>query len=114
MSFFKDLPMRDDAWLDWVRSQPSCISGGFTRWNDSGDGRNVAHHVVGGRCSTSKTSDYLAIPLTDTEHKWLHQFGWRAWESEHGDQRRHSANMLLAALQSGAWKLEKCVLRRIA
>lgn len=97
--FPKTKAERDAKYLAWVRTQPSVVSGQFGC---------VAHHVVGhGRCGTVKTSDYLAIPLTDLEHKALHQYGWRTWESRHGCQMDHAKNTHARAVAQGFFEGRK-------
>ena len=97
--------LRSPEWLSYVRSLPSVQSGAYGC---------VAHHVVGGRFSTLKTSDFLAIPLTDAEHKILHDKGWRAWEALHGSQREHAADVLLQGITDGVLTLDKRAARYIA
>lgn len=103
--FPKDPQNRCDAYLAWVRSQPSVVSGAMGC---------VAHHVCGGRYSTQKTSDFLAIPLTDAEHKVLHDHGWREWEAEHGQQLAFSARMLDRAIAEGILTINKKAALRAA
>ena len=89
--------LRSPEWLAYVRSLPSA---------ESGQRPCVAHHLIGGRYSTLKTSDYLAFPLTDTEHKALHHWGWVEWESKNGNQAAHSAATLRQGIRDGVlvWK----------
>jgi hypothetical protein len=105
MSFDKSPPLRCPEYLAWVRSQPCVITGHYGC---------VAHHVVGGRCSTQKTSDYLAIPLTDAEHKRLHDGGWRTWEEMHGPQRDYSLQLIERALRDGILKPDKRAIKENA
>jgi hypothetical protein len=91
MSLDKTPQLRDEKYLAWVRTQPSCISGQLGC---------VAHHVISKRFSSQKTSDYMAIPLTDAEHKKLHE-SWPEWEKVHGEQRMHSLATLLNAIAAG-------------
>lgn len=91
--------LRSPEYLAWVRSQPSVESGHYGC---------VAHHCIGGgRCSTLKTSDYFAIPLTDLEHKALHDHGWRAWEEKNGSQLEHAARVMEQAIREGVLVLDK-------
>jgi hypothetical protein len=80
---------REDAeFLDWIRAQPSCVSGLFSEYVD-GQGRCVAAHVR--RASNAGTGHkplFSAVPLTDEEHKLQHQHG------EHG---------LLCLTRPGQW-----------
>lgn len=76
---WKPLPaLRSELWLAYVRSLKSV----------QGKKRIcVAHHPVGnGRLSTLKVSDFFTIPLTDAEHRYLHDHGWLHWESKEGPQ----------------------------
>lgn len=89
-------PARDDAYLAWVRQQPSCISGG---WHANG---NEAHHLIGhGRFGTGKNSDYMAMPLTPREHQELHHMGWNAWEAQYGSQTMFALRTLVKAIEDG-------------
>lgn len=89
--------LRSPEWLSYVRSLPSV---------ESGQMGCVAHHAIGGRYSTLKTSDYFAIPLTDAEHKRLHDWGWAEWESKHGNQMAHAEAVMKRAIEAGVlvWK----------
>lgn len=85
--------LRSEHYLAWVRTLPSVVSGQFGC---------VAHHLIGhGRCGTQKTHDYWAMPLTDSEHKELHNYGWSWWEVKGGSQWKHVAKTLRTAMQSG-------------
>ena len=66
----------DADYLGWLSFQPSCIDGAFGEWHD-GVGRNVACHVrtVEGGAGTGCKPVYMAIPLTDAQHKLTHQHG---------------------------------------
>lgn len=76
MSYFKNNPARDEAYLEWIRGQPSVVSGG---------GLCEAHHIEGhGMGGTSKQSDYFTIPLRHHEHREFHQMGWQTWEATYG------------------------------
>lgn len=92
--------LRNEAYLAWVRSQPSV---------ESGNRPCVSHHVIGnGRLSSLRTSDYFAIPLTDAEHKRLHDEGWNAWEARCCSQLDHSLTLVRRAIRQGvlAWKAD--------
>ncbi|OGT59748.1 MAG: hypothetical protein A3E01_04605 [Gammaproteobacteria bacterium RIFCSPHIGHO2_12_FULL_63_22] len=89
----KPLPaLRSPEWLQYIRSLPSVISGMRGC---------VAHHAIGNRYSTLKTSDYFAIPLTDSEHRALHDRGWREWELAHGPQMGHALEVLRQGIRDG-------------
>lgn len=91
------MPMKDEKYLAWVRSLPSALSGKKPC---------VAHHRIGhGRLGNEKESDYQAMPLTDAEHKQLHDIGWSAWESLHCvDQRVMVMKTLMEAIRLGVLK----------
>ncbi len=97
--------LRSAEYLAWVRAQPSVESGHYGC---------CAHHVIGGRYSTLKTDDFLAIPLTDAEHKRLHDEGWRRWEERCGSQREHAADLLVQAIREGVLVVDKKAARYIA
>lgn len=102
--FQKDPQLRNEEYLRWVRNQPSVVSLQIGVH---------AHHVVGhGRCSTIKTHDYLAIPLTRAEHALLHDGGWAAWEAQYGNQKSHSADMLIEAIKRGVLKFDANAAKR--
>lgn len=102
----KSAANRSDEYLAWVRSLPSVQSGRMGC---------VAHHTIGhGRCGTSKTSDLLAIPLTDDEHKVLHDRGWAAWEALHGSQLEHAARTMDRAVSEGILIVDTRAARRAA
>lgn len=58
----------DREFLDWIRRQPSCISGNFAEWVD-GEGRNPACHVRrAAHAGTGYKPIYSAVPMTHEEH----------------------------------------------
>jgi len=90
--------LRSEPYLAWVRTLASV---------QSGKRSCIAHHPVGhGRLSSLKVSDFYAIPLTDAEHKILHDGGWDSWERDNGLQYDHAATVLKQAIACGvlAWK----------
>lgn len=103
-SFQKVRANRSDAYLAWVRAQPSVESGMMGC---------VAHHVVGhGRCGTVKSSDFWCLPLTDSEHRRLHDHGWAEWERQNGSQLEHAARLLDRAIAEGILNIDnKAALR---
>lgn len=65
---------RSDQYLEWIRSMPSPLSG---------NPASLAHHLV--RSGTSnKGSDFMAVPLTDKEHKELHNMDEDAFWNKYG------------------------------
>ncbi len=76
----KEISHVDEDYLEWIRRQPSIVSGTFGAWDaDRGEGRNDAHHVwcTGKR---GKRNDYLAVPLTRGEHQVYHSQGHDSFE----------------------------------
>lgn len=70
-------------YLDAVRQLPCCICGA---WPSS------AHHVICGRYSQSKSSDFDAIPLCYQHHqgeRGIHT-DQAAWVARHGPDTRYS------------------------
>jgi len=92
MSFFKQKVWRNQKYLDWVKTQPSCIS---QRPADD------AHHMKGHGYGGSVAPDYTAIPLTRDEHTNFHNIGFRDWEDQYQDQRIYAALILFKALDEG-------------
>ena len=60
----------DPQFLDFIRRQPSCLTGNWSEWlGDIGEWRNPACHVR--RAATFGTAfkaDFSAVPMTQTEH----------------------------------------------
>ncbi len=89
---------RSEAYLDFVRSLPSVISG---------DKPCVAHHLVGHglKGSGQKVNDMLTFPLTEREHTReagaFHVLGSHAWESAHDDQRVYVLQTIVEAIHRG-------------
>lgn len=65
----------DQAFLDWVSFQPSCVSGQFSEYGEDGVGRSIACHVrrVNRGSGTGHKPLYSAVPLTKKEHDLTHQ-----------------------------------------
>jgi len=93
----KEIRDKDPAYLEWVRTLPSVLSG------KSGC---EAHHTIGHNLGgmAVKSSDYMAFPLTPEEHRYLHDYGWKRWENEHDTQWRFVAETMLRAKREGLWK----------
>jgi uncharacterized protein DUF968 len=66
-------PARDSAYLRWIRSLPSLLSGRY-----GCDACHTGAHGIG-----QKASDYLCIPLTRKEHREFDK-GPRAYAEKHG------------------------------
>ena len=93
MSFPKENAWRCNAYLDWVKSIPSCISG-----RPADDAHHIKGHGMGG---TTKAPDWATIPLTRDEHQRFHDIGWESWEREYGSQLEHVAKTLGFAIKNG-------------
>lgn len=93
---------RSRKWLDWVKSQPSCISG---RPSDD------SHHIKGysyitGSGAGQKGDDLFVIPLTRDEHALFHSgITVLAWEEENGRQFEHWARLVRLAIKEGVLKI---------
>lgn len=82
-TFFKKIPFRSKKYTDWVKTQPSAISG---RPADD------PHHIKRpGFSGSVKCSDLWTIPLTHDEHAEFHSMGWRSWEAKHNVDQRELA-----------------------
>lgn len=68
-------PYRDPQYLDWIRSQPSCVSG---------EGPCQAAHTGHDGGMRQKSSDLTAVPLTPREHREYHRIGRAEFERRYG------------------------------
>lgn len=78
--------MSDEKYREWIRTQPSCLSGRFSEFVH-GEGRNLACHIR--RAATSGTgykAPFSCVPMTDEEHRYQHQHGELAALLMFGDQ----------------------------
>jgi hypothetical protein len=81
----------DADYRRWVQRQPSALSGHFSEYLESGEGRCIAAHVR--RAATSGTGykgPYSCIPLTHSEHLVQHEKGEsalkpKAWWDEQAE-----------------------------
>lgn len=66
--------LEDEAFLEWVREQPSCISGAYSYLGEDGP-RNPACHVLRVKYGAGKGKKPLmsALPLTTEEHADQHK-----------------------------------------
>jgi hypothetical protein len=92
MSFFKNKPLRDKEYTDWVKSLPSAISGLPA---------DDPHHLIGHGTGGTKTSDLFTFPLTRDEHTELHNMGYQSWEEIHGSQWEYVAKTIEMAVKDG-------------
>ena len=74
----------DADYLDWVKRQPSALSGDFSEWHDDGEAYSIPAHVrrVENGSGTAIKPPYSAIPLTNEEHQRTHLHGDSAIGSE--------------------------------
>lgn len=64
----RQIDQDDEAYLAWLRSQPSCISGRFSEYVD-GVGKSVCAHVRRARdAGTAYKPKLSAVPATQEEH----------------------------------------------
>lgn len=81
MNLQKDNRWRSKPYRDWVKAQPSIISGLPA---------DDPHHVMGhGLTGGVKAPDWSCFPLTRAEHNNLHDIGYEKWEEFHGCQLDH-------------------------
>lgn len=81
-SFFRTLAVweaigTDAEYLEWVKRQPSAISGDFSEYHDDGEAYCMPAHIrrVELGSGTAVKPPYAAIPLTNEEHQRSHQHG---------------------------------------
>jgi len=89
--------LRNEAWLKYVKSLPSCISG---RPADD------PHHVKGlakltGAAGGIKGDDLFVIPLTRDEHTAFHSMPVANWEKVYGTQAEHCLATIRQAIIDG-------------
>ena len=78
MNLQKQKPWRCKKYTDWVKRQPSIISG---------QPADDPHHIMGhGLTGGMKAPDWATIPLTRQEHTDFHNTPIRTWEDLHGSQ----------------------------
>lgn len=72
----------DKDFLEWVRSQPSAISGGWAVWNmQLGIGRcQACHYRTAENSGVGMKPEYSAIPMTADEHRLQHDIGQYAFK----------------------------------
>lgn len=78
----------DDAFLAWLRTQPSAIDGAMDVDRDTGARRcDPCHYRTAANAGTSKKPLWSAIPMTRKQHLLQHQIGQysfrpRSWWEE--------------------------------
>lgn len=85
------------AWLDYVKSLPSCVSGMPA---------DDPHHLKGyasltGASGGKKGDDLFVIPLTREEHTRFHSMSVSEWEAQNGMQIVHWAFVVRQAIIDG-------------
>ena len=88
------------AWLDYVKSLPSCVSGMPA---------DDPHHIKGyasltGASNRQKGDDLFAIPLTREEHTRFHAMPVKEWEMQHGSQLWHVLQTIRQGIIDGVLK----------
>ncbi len=86
LKFPKANHCRSRKYLDWVKQQPSVVSG-----LPADDPNHMKGHGMGG---SVKPSDLFTFPLTRPEHIEFHNIGWKSWEEKYGNQWEHIARTL--------------------
>ena len=93
---------RSEAYLAFVRTLPSVISG---------DKPCVPHHLVGHglKGNGTKVHDMLTFPLLEREHTRaagaLHVIGSHSWELKYEDQRIFVMQTIVEAIHRGVLKV---------
>lgn len=83
----------DKQFIAYIRSLPSCVSGGYSEYLH-GEGRCIAAHVRrAGSSGVGLKGSFSCVPLTDAEHRLQHQKGESAlrpkfWWDEQVDLHR--------------------------
>jgi len=89
---------RCQKYIDWVKTQPSCISGLPA---------DDPHHIKGHGFSCGlRAPDWATIPLTREEHTRFHNVGQKKWEEINGSQLEHVARTLGRAIQEGVIQIK--------
>lgn len=102
---YAKLPKEAPEYLAFVRSLPSAASGMIGC---------VAHHRIGGRLSQHKVSDFEAMPLTDGEHRELHD-GMDAFVEKYGKTESDMVKgTLLEAIRLGVLTFDARAARELA
>ena len=89
----KQKPFRSRAYLNYVKSLDSVISG---------QPADDPHHIIGTKLSGmgTKVSDLWTFPLTRTEHNELHA-DYKAWEERYGSQVMFALQTIEKAVAEG-------------
>lgn len=66
----------DREYHEFIKRQPSCISGEYSEYHDTGEAFCIPAHVRRSRdAGTAFKPRYAQVPLTDAEHKTQSQLG---------------------------------------
>lgn len=101
----------DAEYEAWVERQPSVISGDFSEFLETGEGRCVAHHVR--RASNSGTGirgEFITVSITHDEHALLHQMGELSYLEAVGKPADFLDVELWAHRHQWAWDRLKAIL----
>ena len=90
----KETRWRNRAYLNYVKSLPSVLSG-----LPADDAHHVKGHGMGGAGLTAP--DWATIPLTRGEHEEFHRLGAQQWEMKYGSQLEFVAKTLGRAIEEG-------------
>jgi hypothetical protein len=91
MAFFKDLPVRNKKYTDWVKSLECCVCGAPA--DDPHHGIALGYGEGG---TGTKACDLLTMPMCRPCHNEIHQP-----ESNKEDQWRYIAKTLQRAIKDG-------------
>ena len=70
----------DKQFREWIQRQPSCISGRFSEYLETAEGRCVAAHIRrAGKSGTGYKGEYACVPMTQPEHLLQHHQGESAF-----------------------------------
>ena len=94
LTFFKIKLFRSNKYTDWVKSQPSCVSG-----MPADDPHHIKCKGFGG---SKKCSDLWTIPLTRQEHTEFHNIGAEKFEMKYNIcQKTEAMKMVDKAFSEG-------------
>ena len=62
-------PDSDEAFREWIKTQPSCVSCDFKEYDAAGDGVSIPCHVRrAGEAGTAYKPPFSCVPMTFDEH----------------------------------------------
>ena len=95
-----------DEHLEWIQKQPSCISERFSEYVN-GEGRCIAAHVRrAGDAGIGYKPPYMAVPLTDEEHRQQHNHGESSLhrDMERSESTQWFTNKAMQYAEEWAWE----------